>query len=202
MSMFGAASGISDEIILPKLAQDVNRRESLEWERELIGLYVSGHPLSPVMDALTQAVTHFSGQLSEASAGEKVRVAGIVTRVRPHQTKTGKSMGFVTLEDVQGNIELVVFPRTWDQYWEVLQVDNVVLIDGKVDAQSGDPKVLVDTVSTDFKSIVTAEMPTPTPSAPTSTARPASNARAATPPNRPADPAITPRQRMNLPRRG
>ncbi len=182
MSMFGAASGISDEIILPKVAQDVNRRETLEWERELIGLYVSGHPLSPVMDALTQAVTHFSGQLSEASPGEKVRVAGIVTRVRPHQTKTGKSMGFVTIEDVQGNIELVVFPRTWDQYWEVLEVDNVVLIDGKVDAQSGDPKVLVDTVSTDFKSLVPAEIPTPPPASPTSPPRPASNARRASHP--------------------
>jgi DNA polymerase-3 subunit alpha len=144
ISMFGASTGLSDEITLPKNAVEANRREILEWERELIGLYVSDHPLSPVMDALTQVVTHSSGQLSEAAPGEKVRVAGIVTRVRPHQTKTGKSMGFVTLEDVGGTIELVVFPRTWDQYWEVFDVDNVVLVDGKVDAQSGDPKVLVE----------------------------------------------------------
>ncbi len=95
-----------------------------------------------------------------------MRVAGIVTRVRPHQTKTGKSMGFVTLEDVQGNIELVVFPRTWDKYWEALEVDNVVLIDGKVDAQSGDPKVLVDSVTTDLKSFTSAETPPPVPPAP------------------------------------
>ncbi|MFZ0532597.1 MAG: DNA polymerase III subunit alpha, partial [Anaerolineales bacterium] len=166
ISLFGAHTGISDEIILPKGALEANRREILEWERELIGLYVSDHPLSPVMDALTQVVTHFSGQLSEAAAGEKVRVAGIVTRVRPHQTKTGKSMGFVTLEDVQGNIELVVFPRTWDRYWEALEVDNVVLIDGKVDAQSGDPKVLVDTVTTDLKSFTSAETPPPVNPAP------------------------------------
>jgi DNA polymerase-3 subunit alpha len=160
ISMFGMSTGISDEITLPKGAPEANRREFLEWERELIGLYVSDHPLSPVMDALTQVVTHFSGQLAEATAGEKVRVAGIVTRVRPHQTKTGKSMGFVTLEDVQGNIELVVFPRTWDKYWEALEVDKVVLVDGKVDAQSGDPKVLVDSVTTDLKSI-TSSVPLP-----------------------------------------
>ncbi len=159
MSMFGAHTGISDEIVLPKGVLDANRREILEWERELIGLYVSDHPLSPVMDALTQAVTHFSAQLSDAAPGEKVRVAGIVSRVRPHQTKTGKSMGFVTLEDLQGNIELVVFPRTWEQYWEVFDVDNVVLVDGKVDAQSGDPKVLVDSVTTDLKTIATAIPP-------------------------------------------
>ncbi len=113
------------------------------------------------MDALTQAVSHFSAQLSDAAPGEKVRVAGIVTRVRPHQTKTGKSMGFVTLEDLQGNIELVVFPRTWDQYWEVFEVDSVVLVDGKVDAQGGDPKVLVDSVTTDLKTIVSSPPPGP-----------------------------------------
>ena len=163
ISMFGAASGISDEITLPKGVLETNRREILEWERELIGLYVSDHPLSPVMDALAQVVTHFSSQLAEASAGEKVKVAGIVTRVRPHLTKTGKNMGFVTLEDVQGNIELVVFPRTWDKYWDVFEVDSVVLVDGKVDAQSGEPKVLVDNVTTDLKSVASAETPLSTP---------------------------------------
>ena len=72
-------------------------------------------------------------------------------------------MGFVTIEDVQGNVELVVFPRTWDQYWETFDVDNVVLVDGKVDAQSGDPKVLVDTVTADLKTIVSSGPPIPPP---------------------------------------
>jgi DNA polymerase-3 subunit alpha len=164
ISMFGMATGISDEIVLPNDIIETNRREVLEWERELIGLYVSDHPLSPVMDALTQVVTHFAGQLAEAAPGEKVRVAGMVTRVRPHLTKTGKNMGFVTLEDVQGNIELVVFPRTWEQYWQTLEVDSIVLVDGKVDAQSGDPKVLVDTVTTDLKSIISSPPPPVIPS--------------------------------------
>jgi hypothetical protein len=159
MSMFGAATGLSDEIILPRLAPEANRRELLEWEKELIGLYVSDHPLSPVMDALSQVVTHFSGQLAEANPGDKVRVAGIVTRVRPHTTKTGKSMGFVTLEDVQGTIDLVVFPRTWDQHWQTFEVDRVVLVDGKLDAQGGDPKVLVDSVTSDLKAIGSAPVP-------------------------------------------
>jgi DNA polymerase-3 subunit alpha len=157
ISMFGMATGISDEISLPRGILEANRREILEWEKELIGLYVSDHPLSPVMDALAQVVTHFSGQLAEAAPGEKVRVAGIVTRVRPHLTKTGKNMGFVTLEDVQGNIELVVFPKTWDRSWELFEVDRVLLVDGKVDAQSGDPKVLVDNVTTDLKASGPAE---------------------------------------------
>ena len=156
MSLFGAHTGVNEEITLPKVAADISRREILNWEKELIGLYVSDHPLSPVMEALTEAVTHFSGQLAEAAHEEKVRVAGLVTRIRPHQTKTGKMMGFVTLEDVQGNIELVVFPRTWEQHGEVFEIDRVLMIDGKVDAQSGDPKVLVDNVSTELKRVVAA----------------------------------------------
>jgi DNA polymerase III subunit alpha len=114
MSMFGLQTGMVDEIVLPKIGSEISAREILNWERELIGLYVSDHPLNPVMDVLSQAVTHFSGQLGEAMPNERVRVAGIVTRVRPHQTKTGKAMGFVTMEDLQGNIELVVFPKTWE----------------------------------------------------------------------------------------
>ena len=157
MSLFGAHTGVSEDITLPKVSSDINRREILNWERELIGLYISDHPLNPVMDILTQVVTHFSGQLSEAVHQEKVRVAGLVTRVRSHQTKSGKMMAFVTLEDLQGLVELVVFPRTWEKYSELLEPERIVMIEGKVDAESGDPKVLVDSVSTEFKALVSAD---------------------------------------------
>jgi hypothetical protein len=91
-----------------------------------------------------------------------VRVAGLITRVRTHQTKSGKMMAFVTLEDLQGLVELVVFPRTWTQYGELLEPERIVLVEGKVDAANGDPKVLVDSVSTEFKAMVTADTPIPT----------------------------------------
>ena len=150
MSLFGAHTGVVDEIILPSSGMDIGRREILNWERELIGLYISDHPLSAVMDDLNKAVSHFSGQLNEALHQEHVRVAGIVSRIRPHTTRNGKAMGFVTLEDIQGNIELVVFPRTWEKYRDVLDFDNIVLVDGKVDQEGADPKVLVDAVTTEF----------------------------------------------------
>jgi DNA polymerase-3 subunit alpha len=169
MSLFGTHTGISEEIVLPKDSGEVSRREILNWERELIGLYVSDHPLSPVMDVLTQAVTHFSGQLAEASPDEHVRVAGIVTRVRPHQTKTGKAMGFVTLEDIQGNIELVIFPRTWDKVYEIVEPDRIVLVDGRVDAAGSEPKVLVDTITTELKHYSTVPQPAPIKSSPAET---------------------------------
>jgi len=157
MSLFGATSGAVEEISLPPAKTPVSRREILGWERELIGLYISDHPLSPVMADLTDVVTHFSGQLGESAHQEAVRVAGIVTRLRLHQTKAGKSMAFVTIEDLQGTIELVVFPRTWDKFNSLLEVDRIVLIDGKVDAQGGEPKVLVDSVTVEFAKKISTE---------------------------------------------
>lgn len=163
ISLFGMHTGLTDQIQLPEPSREVNRREMLHWERELIGLYVSDHPLSPVLQELTEAVTHFSGQLAEAAHNEQVRVAGLVVRIRPHQTKAGKSMAFVSLEDIQGTIELVLFPKTWAKYSTMVEYEKILLVTGKVDAQGGEPKVLVDEMTTDFKMTYSVDEPSWTP---------------------------------------
>ncbi|MDI6769375.1 MAG: DNA polymerase III subunit alpha [Anaerolineales bacterium] len=156
MSLFGGATGVSDNISLPDVP-DLDSREQLNWERELLGLYVSEHPLTAHMATLAQIVSYFSGQLGEAAHQEKVRVAGMVANIRTHQTKTGNMMAFVTLEDIQGNIELVVFPRTWTRFESILEIGQIIIGEGKVDAESSPPKVLVDNIRTDIKLIVSAE---------------------------------------------
>ena len=150
MSLFGEATGVTEEIILPDV-NNVDKREMLNWERELIGLYISDHPLTPYQETFRQIVSYFSGQLGEAQNEEKVRVAGLVTSVRPYMTKTNKPMGFVTLEDIQGNIDLVLFPRTWEKTREMLTVGQIVIVEGKADTGSTPPKILVDTVRTEIK---------------------------------------------------
>ncbi len=146
MSFFGNIEGVEEEIHLPPTF-DNDKREQLEWEKELIGLYVSDHPLTPYMALLKSKITHFSAQLSEAGSKEKVAVAGMVTKYRRHQTKDGKPMGFATIEDIQGPIELVLFPRTWEQYGKLIEPDRVLAVEGKVDSAQGDPKLLVDKIS-------------------------------------------------------
>jgi len=161
MSLFGGTGGISEEIKLQPTRGEFSRREILNWERELIGLYVSDHPLNPVMAELTETVTHFSSQLADAEQLEQVRVAGLVTKVRPFVAKNGKTMAFVSLEDLQGPLELVVFSRVWERFSNLLKIDQIVLIDGKADTATGDPKVLVDAVTTSFKKTVNQEKPEP-----------------------------------------
>jgi DNA polymerase-3 subunit alpha len=145
MTFFGTVQGVEEHIALPMVAE-VDRREKLDWEKELIGLYVTDHPLSPYVAYMTEAVTHFSAQMKESSPKEKVTVAGMVTKFRSHTTKDGNSMGFATIEDIQGFIELVIFPRSWEKFSELVKPDAVLLVSGKPDCESGDPKVLVDRI--------------------------------------------------------
>ncbi len=159
ISMFGDGTGLAEAIVLPDAKIAINRRAQLDWERELIGLYVSDHPLSTVMDSLENHVTHFAQDLSEAKHQEYVSVAGIVTKIRQHQTKNGKAMAFATIEDVQGMIDLVVFPNTWKKYAELIRFDEIIYVRGKADANGGETKVLVDHVSTSITQIESIDSP-------------------------------------------
>ncbi len=172
MSFFGSISGVEEEIHLP-ITSSLDPREQLEWEKELIGLYVSDHPLNPYLAALKGRVTHTSSDLSEAGNKENVTVAGLVTRMRSLTTKSGKPMAFATIEDMQGAIELVIFPKTWERFGHFVHQDAVILAQGKVDAESGDPKVLVDLIQPLTASDLNSTPP-PTHSAPSggSTNRP------------------------------
>jgi DNA polymerase-3 subunit alpha len=153
MTLFGPDTGLQEQFALLKATTQVSHREQLNWERELIGLYVSDHPLNPVMDILSDIVTHFSGQLNEASPNDKVRLAGMITRYRTHQTRRGQSMAFATLEDLQGEVELVIFPRAWQQLSNQIEIDKLIIAEGRLDAESSEPKLLVDTIKTDLKII-------------------------------------------------
>ncbi|MBI5351278.1 MAG: DNA polymerase III subunit alpha [Chloroflexi bacterium] len=168
MSLFGAATGIVEEIHLPEV-KNVDKREMLNWERELIGLYITDHPLNEYQATLAQIVSYFSAQLPEASHEEKVRVAGLVTVVRPYTTKNGKGMGFVTIEDIQGNIELVLFPKTWDKFRDVLTVGQIIIVEGKVDMGNLPPKILVDIIKTEIKVTSAADEIMETPPTPVTT---------------------------------
>ncbi len=149
MSFFGS-SGVSDGLYLPKDSFDVPQRRQLSWEKELLGVYVSDHPLTPILDELAQVVTHFSAELGEALHGQAICVAGEVSHIRPYQTRSGKEMGFVTIEDLQGMIELVIFPRVWKEVSSWIQPDQIILVNGKIDSERGEPKILADKITTNL----------------------------------------------------
>ena len=132
---------------LPDLEEEISRRETLSWEKELVGVYVSEHPMQPFIQQLGDSVTCLLGQVDETMAGHKVTVAGMINWVRQIFTKNGKAMAFVEIEDVQGSIEVVVFPRVYEESREMWQAEKVVVIRGKVDSKgSNEPKILCEKV--------------------------------------------------------
>jgi len=131
---------------LPQV-EPIPQKQLLLWEKELIGLYVSDHPLQHVSTALAQTVTAYCSEITEEQVGQKVTVGGIITSVRTTLTRTEKLMAFVQLEDLQGSIEIVVFPRLYENTRDLWQEDKIVVVTGTIDCKDGNPKILADSVA-------------------------------------------------------
>ena len=154
MSLFGEATGVhlaAEETLLPPLSQaaEVPQKEILAWEKDLVGVYISEHPLTQIMGKLQDVVTAHAGALSTDMNGQQVTVAGMVQRVRRHTTKKGNEMAFVTLEDLQGTCDIVVFPQAWDKTKQLWQPERILVVNGKVDARRRDtPNLLCNWAKT------------------------------------------------------
>lgn len=126
---------------------DMSKQEKLDWERRLLGFYVSGHPLSAFknqMDHMTPI--HDVMDNSVSYDGKLVTLGGLITRVKSMITKKGAPMGYVTLEDFDGTIEAVVFPSAWETYRASLVEDQPVRMQGRIQANERDVRILADTI--------------------------------------------------------
>jgi len=133
--LFGDLADVSEHIS-PKLTLNTvgpsyPLREQLQWERELLGVYLSQHPLKEYEAALKAQATPLSKAI-KTSDGKRLKVGGIISGLREITTKNGQKMAFVQLTDDGGNMELVLFPNVYEQNREVWQVDKVILAGGKI----------------------------------------------------------------------
>lgn len=127
------------------------RQVLLAMEKEVLGFYLSGHPLEAYRHHLERAVTCRCGALADAADGSAVTVGGLVQGVKRISTRAGEPMGFVELEDMSGHVEVVVFPRVFERFRGCLVKDAVVLVKGTVQRSEGEEgqrvvKVLADEV--------------------------------------------------------
>jgi DNA polymerase-3 subunit alpha len=151
LSMFdigGFSAPATGSILYPLPdVEAVSRREMLGWEKELVGVYVSEHPLQPIMARLRESVTCFLSEIDETMVGRKVTVAGMINWVRQIYTKNGQPMAFAEMEDTHGSIEVVVFSRLYEQTRELWQEGRVVMVRGSVDNKGGQGlKIVCDSV--------------------------------------------------------
>jgi DNA polymerase-3 subunit alpha len=120
--------------------------EKLEWEKDLLGMYVSGHPT----DRFKEALSKYQGSIRNARAEDRngfpMIVGGVVDTAKTILTKKGERMGFFTLADRDGSIEAVAFPRTYHEHKDALTPGACVLVKGKVSHRNGEPSILIDAV--------------------------------------------------------
>ncbi len=151
---FGGESLLAEQRTLPPLP-DFPLRQRLAIEREMSGVYITGHPL----DDYREQLARFSFSTSELDDleeredhgmsldGMMVDMAGILTEVKGKSTKKGAYMGFLTLEDLSGQIECLVFPKVFERYQGMLAPDDLVVLQGKLSIREEEsPKLLVERV--------------------------------------------------------
>ena len=126
--------------------EEIPRRERLRWEKELIGLYLSEHPLGDIATELPDYVTAYTGELAEEPDQAKVTIGGILISSRRVITRAGSTMLVATLEDLQGSVEVVVFPKVFEQTAQSWADDNVVLVSGRIDRRDESPQILCEAV--------------------------------------------------------
>jgi len=130
---------------LPK-STEAPLRERLRWEKELLGLYLSDHPLGDIAEQIGRYVTAYSGDLGEELDQQRVVVGGVVTGMRTVITKAKATMGVATLEDLQGSLEVIVFPKILEATAPTWRADAIVLVAGRVDHKGDGAVLLADAV--------------------------------------------------------
>ena len=111
---------------------DTPLKDRLEWERELLGVYVSEHPLSSMAPALANAATALCGGIDVEMAGEKVIIAGMVTSIRQLYTRDRRPFVIAILEDLDGSIEVTAWSEVYNQTKEMWQEGKILLVEGMV----------------------------------------------------------------------
>lgn len=126
---------------------DMDPKEKIEWERKLLGFYVSGHPLDSYKEQL-KACTPLYHLTAEGNQydGRMVTIGGTISRIKGTMTKKGQPMGYVTIEDYDGEVETVVFPSVWETVRPILAEDAAVAIRGRVQANERDVRVLAEEI--------------------------------------------------------
>ncbi len=145
-SLFGL---MEDQSSVPNLrlkeTAPASQEEKLLWEKELLGLYISGHPLDKFKEKMAKIKTNV-GEAKKLPNGYPVVTAGMIEEVKQIMTKKNEQMLFVKLSDYQNSVEMVVFPRTLEKYKDIIREGNCVAIKGSVSLRNGDPSIIVDQI--------------------------------------------------------
>ena len=124
--------------------EDWDERQKLTFEKESLGFYLSGHPLTRYEEVLSKFTTTDAISIKEAAAGTVVRIGGLVRSSKTIKTKKGDLMGFATIEDRNGAVEVTVFSRLFAAVSDLLVEDTALLVQGQVQKDEQSVKLIAD----------------------------------------------------------
>lgn len=164
IGLFGDMAVANDDLLqhLPNL-EEVPQRQMLDWEKELMGIYISQHPIDPILEQLRGANVTTSVQLKDAEADldqKPVRYVGLVAGLRKLPTRNHEMMAVATLEDKFGTIDAVMFPRTWAKVQDMVQEGAVIVVMGKLDLSRGDAQIICESVTQQVEAVFADDIPT------------------------------------------
>ncbi len=150
MTLFGSldddasgGTGFDDRPDIPN--QEFDKSQRLAFEKEMLGLYVSDHPLMGLEAALERKCDLALGDMENAEEGSSVVVGGVVTAFQKKWTRKGDLMAVLVLEDLTHSVETMVFPKTFADFGHLLEDDRIVVVRGRVDNRDDQPKLMAQT---------------------------------------------------------
>ena len=144
----GAKNSAFDSVPKSSPVSDFPAKEKLEYEKEILGFYVSDHPLkyaqeqNQIQDAISIA------QMKEKKSNSKIKLVVMLAGIKPHVTKKGDPMAFIQVEDMTGQLDAVVFPKVYQEIKELLTENSLLVLKGKVDNKDDESQLLVESAET------------------------------------------------------
>ncbi len=136
--------------------KEYSKRDMLTKEKELTGIYISGHPLEGYIDIIKKFVSHnvndFPKEADEfedidkVQDGDKVKLGGVVTNITKKLTKTGNQMAFISIEDITGTIEVIIFPKIYEKFKNSLNEEDIIIVEGRASISDDKSNVICDNI--------------------------------------------------------
>jgi DNA polymerase III subunit alpha len=145
-SLFGASTEAKLSEFKLKSGEKATQKDMLSWEKELLGLYVSGHPLDRIRDKLESKDINIKKIKEEVGNGMPITIGGIVETVRQVITKNNERMAFLKISDLTDSIEAVAFPSIFQKNIEILVPEKCIAFSGKVSLRNGEKSIIIEGV--------------------------------------------------------
>jgi DNA polymerase-3 subunit alpha len=142
-SLFIGLGGGASELKLPPAAP-ATMDERLGWEKELLGLYISGHPLDKFREKLAKRPMTLNQLKERIRPGVTAVAAGMISDVRLLLTKKGDQMAFIKLADFDGSLEAVIFPKNYTEFKSIIKPDSCIAIKGPLNNRNGELSMIAE----------------------------------------------------------